>query len=70
MSCLDLKNFEGALESLHRYFDYCVDLESSQLDATKNLLPYSVLNLAVLHFYFEHYETANEVRNTTDKPYT
>ena len=60
-----MKDFEGSLASLHRYFDYCVDLENPS--DSKNLLPYSVLNLAVLHFYFEHYEKANEVEKSAGK---
>ena len=58
--------YEGALYCLHRYFDNCIESTTipTSPDTTQpqSLLPFSVLNLAVLHFYFGHIEEATLVR--------
>lgn len=74
--CVESRDYSGALSSLHRYFDYCMmngsnlnnnnagnDTNTQQLLSQQplNLLPYSILTLAKLHYYFGHTEQAIQV---------
>ncbi|KAG0201592.1 anaphase promoting complex subunit 5 [Mortierella sp. GBA30] len=45
-------NFEVAIQSLHRFFDYCMSLDGRVLHQ------YALLNLAILHARFSHYDQA------------
>ncbi|EGG21392.1 anaphase promoting complex subunit 5 [Cavenderia fasciculata] len=60
LNCLYHMEFDGALEELHRYFDYCNSGSRGVGggDNLNTLLPYAVLNLSKLHFQFGHYEEA------------
>ncbi|KAJ3079441.1 anaphase promoting complex subunit 5, partial [Quaeritorhiza haematococci] len=49
--------FEGALDSLHRFFDYCLYRER------RVVYQYALLNLAVLHTRFNHIEEASMAIN-------
>ena len=57
LRCLRDREFEGAMDSLHRYFDYSLrhpGAGPSRPSARTNMavLPYALLNLAVLHHRF------------------
>ncbi|CAO3573564.1 unnamed protein product [Mortierella alpina] len=45
-------NFEVAIQSLHRFFDYCMSLDGRVLHQ------YALLNLAILHARFSHHDQA------------
>ncbi|KAI1316090.1 Anaphase-promoting complex subunit 5 [Mortierella claussenii] len=45
-------DFEVAIQSLHRFFDYCMAVDD------RVLYQYALLNLAMLHVRFSHYEQA------------
>lgn len=62
LNCLHHRELEGALDSLHCYFDYCgpkiqrnsnSDAKSSETSA-KATQQYAILNLGILHFFFGH----------------
>lgn len=64
--CINRKEYEGAITCLHRYFDFCADVTSlpspnNDTPQQRNFLPYSILNLAVLHYHFGHFEQAIQV---------
>ncbi|ORZ28707.1 anaphase-promoting complex subunit 5-domain-containing protein [Lobosporangium transversale] len=55
LTCLHAQqtgDFEVAIQSLHRFFDYCMATED------RVLYQYALLNLAMLHVRFSHYEQA------------
>ncbi len=61
------REWEGALESLYRYFDYCycdnsVGLILNQIPSSNRvnsmIASYATLNLAALHYQFGHYGSA------------
>jgi anaphase-promoting complex subunit 5 len=63
--CVKQREWEGALENLHRYFDYCYcDTSSHQQQQQANtntngmIASYASLNLAALHYRFGHYGAA------------
>ncbi|KAF9432883.1 Anaphase-promoting complex subunit 5 [Entomortierella beljakovae] len=45
-------DFEVAIQSLHRFFDYCITEDE------RELYQYALLNLAMLHARFSHFEQA------------
>ncbi|KAF9583856.1 Anaphase-promoting complex subunit 5 [Lunasporangiospora selenospora] len=45
-------DFEVAIQSLHRFFDYCMSVHG------QDLYQYALLNLAILHARFYHFEQA------------
>ncbi|KAI8576377.1 hypothetical protein K450DRAFT_256999 [Umbelopsis ramanniana AG] len=48
LSCIRIGEYEGALENLHRFFDYCL------LNREIPLYQYALLNLAILEHTFGH----------------
>eukprot|EP00939_MAST-03C_sp_MAST-3C-sp1_P004691 g4691.t1 len=59
MNCVASQNFTGALDALHRYFDYalCFGRGASSVGVGGDgrfRLQYASLNLAILHFRFGH----------------
>jgi tetratricopeptide (TPR) repeat protein len=53
--CIQRRDWQGALDNLHRYFDYCyygVRRDSGMIAS------YASLNLASLHYRFGHYDAA------------
>ena len=54
------REFQKALDSLHQYHDYSLNAHASREEdiASHALIQYAVLNLAALHFEFEHYGSA------------
>ena len=51
LNCLHHREFPGALDSLHRYFDYAMVEKWG-----KNFVQYAIINLASLHHSFGHRE--------------
>lgn len=52
LSCIRIGEYEGALENLHRFFDYCL------LNREIPLYQYALLNLAILEHTFGHKQKA------------
>jgi ATP/maltotriose-dependent transcriptional regulator MalT len=53
--CIQNKDWQGALDNLHWYFDYCYYGIKKE---TGMIASYASLNLASLHYRFGHYESA------------
>lgn len=62
LHCMKHKDWEGAINSLYRYFDYyyCSQNEKMEKPEGENemIASYAVLNLAGLHYRFGHYKEA------------
>jgi anaphase-promoting complex subunit 5 len=62
--CIRKRDWEGAIDSLHRYFDYCycdsLPFQQAQPGTNTNgmIASYASLNLAALHYQFGHYGAA------------
>mmetsp|Transcript_11909 Transcript_11909/g.22702 ORF Transcript_11909/g.22702 Transcript_11909/m.22702 type:complete len:741 (-) Transcript_11909:27-2249(-) len=60
LNCLHHREFEAAVDALHSYFDYLAP--QSTRDSPRGKLAsshqYAILNLAILHFGFGHYDLA------------
>lgn len=56
LSCIRVGEYEGAIENLHRFFDYCL------LNRETPLYQYALLNLAILEHKFGHKQKALAVR--------
>ena len=73
MNYLAHGEFQLAIENLHRYFDYAVQLahtmhsleDSSPDTKSPSLLPYATLNLAGVHFRFGNYSYATHLIHET-----
>ncbi|KFH68460.1 hypothetical protein MVEG_05275 [Podila verticillata NRRL 6337] len=54
-------NFEMAIQSLHQFFDYCMSMQDQAL------YQYALLNLAILHARFGHFDQARfAIRETVE----
>jgi len=58
LSCIRVGEYEGAIENLHRFFDYCL------LNRETPLYQYALLNLAILEQKFGHKQKALAVRKS------
>eukprot|EP01117_Protostelium_nocturnum_P016520 TRINITY_DN6554_c0_g1_i1.p1 TRINITY_DN6554_c0_g1~~TRINITY_DN6554_c0_g1_i1.p1 ORF type:complete len:742 (-),score=298.00 TRINITY_DN6554_c0_g1_i1:185-2356(-) len=60
LDCLKRREYEGAIDAVHSYFDYCLGDKGQ-----KSLLSYSVLNLAIIHYHFGHMEESTQAIHET-----
>jgi hypothetical protein len=57
LSCIRVGEYEGAIENLHRFFDFCL------LNRETPLYQYALLNLAILEHKFGHRQKALAVND-------
>lgn len=62
LNCLHHREYEEALDSLHRYFDYLAPQEKKYSEQgpgkTNSIQQYAILNLGILYFGFGHFDLA------------
>ncbi|XP_022921180.1 anaphase-promoting complex subunit 5 [Onthophagus taurus] len=58
LNCLRIKEFSGALDSLHLCFDKTISTNGKSNEEKNKSFRYAVLNLAILKFHFNHKKEA------------